>query len=102
MSQQPRQPRHVTTRRNGRCWHQVAVTVGATNALFLAMQACPADTFSYIFYHCVNFVLILEQFLGIQSFWVSREAALARPGAGREIVALEPFFELYRSQAMIS
>eukprot|EP00435_Cladocopium_sp_Y103_P073024 s1156_g42.t1 len=43
---------------------EVAVTVGATNALFLAMQA-----------------------------------ALARPGAGRQIVALEPFFELYRSQA---
>lgn len=42
---------------------EVAVTVGATNALFLAMQA-----------------------------------ALAR-GHGREIVALEPFFELYRSQA---
>ena len=32
---------------------------------------------------------------------LGHEAALARPGAGREIVALEPFFELYRSQAMM-
>eukprot|EP00439_Symbiodinium_sp_Y106_P050920 s2851_g6.t1 len=43
---------------------EVAVTVGATNALFLAMQA-----------------------------------ALSRSPEAREIVALEPFFELYRSQA---
>eukprot|EP00931_Biecheleriopsis_adriatica_P027977 TRINITY_DN16735_c0_g2_i1.p1 TRINITY_DN16735_c0_g2~~TRINITY_DN16735_c0_g2_i1.p1 ORF type:complete len:755 (-),score=122.16 TRINITY_DN16735_c0_g2_i1:173-2437(-) len=44
---------------------EVAVTVGATNGLFLAMQA-----------------------------------ALSRSGPGaRQIVALEPFFELYRSQA---
>jgi len=44
---------------------EVAVTVGATNGLFLALQA-----------------------------------ALARSGPdSREIVALEPFFELYRSQA---
>ena len=40
-------------------------------------------------------------FLVIPRVSVSREAALARPGAGREIVALEPFFELYRSQAMM-
>eukprot|EP00440_Ansanella_granifera_P073377 gb/GFBE01079623.1/.p1 GENE.gb/GFBE01079623.1/~~gb/GFBE01079623.1/.p1 ORF type:complete len:603 (+),score=128.52 gb/GFBE01079623.1/:1-1809(+) len=42
---------------------EVAVTVGATNGLFLALQA-----------------------------------ALSRPGV-KQIVALEPFFELYRSQA---
>lgn len=45
---------------------EVAITVGATNALFLALQT-----------------------------------ALARSGPdAREIVALEPFFELYRSQAI--